>query len=151
MTKARNLYLLLARDASTDSNDSMNTITKIIDIFNASRPKNTKNDDSVSGIPISYSIASLWLLDKTAKKNESYKVVFETLDTKGENIGSFNLEYTPPFETKRLSFNAQANALPARREGEYTLKATLYKGNEVLASAEYPYALAVEWVEQENA
>lgn len=153
MITARNLYLLTAREISTDSNDNMNSIIKIIDRFTSSINKDEleKNNitpgDTPIGTPINYSVASLWLFNKSLSKETPVKIIFETIDPKNKSIGSVEQKHNIPAGNQRMSFNVNFSVLPITTEGTYKIKARLLlEDGKEIATAEYPYEVQISWL-----
>ena len=153
MTSAKNIYLLLARDVSTDSNDKMNSITKIIDRFNIDANKgdlkkqNLIWGESIIVIPASYAIASLWTLSEKIKNESVVKIRLSIIDPSGKNLGGPVQSLKLPAGKDRVSLNFNSQGMPITKEGKYFIKAQLEISDKVIGTAEYPYEVEVKWLQ----
>lgn len=145
--KARNLYLLMAREVSTDGNDQMNSIVKIIDQFNTTVDSNEAKNlppGQIVTIPINYGIASAWQLEKRLSSDKDIKVVMTIVTPDGKKIDGPQQHNKVPSGIDRLSINFQAQGLPASVSGRYALNAEILDNSgKSLASASYPYDVVI--------
>lgn len=155
--KAKNIYLVIAKEVSTDNNDNMNSIIKIIDNFNTVidkkeyEKKTQENADSVFAIPVEYSIASSWRLEDKVSKKTGVKVEFKTLDPNKKELGGITVDYEVPEAIKKFTINVNIRSLPATIEGEYSVVAKLLSGKgEEIAKSEYSYEVNFKWQSKEK-
>jgi len=152
MTIAKNIYLLLARDVSTDSNDNMNSIIKIIDKFNINVDKQDIEKqklvwgESIIILPVSYAIASLWLLDKKSEQESTVKVKISIFDPKGKDLGGPEQSLKLPVGSDRVSLNFNNQGMPITKDGKYFIKAQLRIADKIVGDADYPYEVDVKWL-----
>lgn len=150
LKKAKNLYVLVARDASTDANDNMNSITKIIEKFTFTAPeedlKNRREQfpDSPILFPAHYMLATYWYLGEKLKEEHNLAVVFDIITDEGKNIGNQRQELTVPKGTDRLNVNVGVDGFPVDEQGIYSLRAQLVDGEDVIAEGEFPLEVAIE-------
>src|SRR5438105_10306090 len=124
--RARALYLLIAREVSTDVNDNMNTITKIIDKFGASLDVPSHDKSDVILLPIKFAIASLWLFESPLKDTSKISIRLDIEDPTGKKIGGVKQDGDFQAGVDRVSFNFNNEGLPVTASGIYTLHANLY-------------------------
>jgi hypothetical protein len=157
MAKARSLYLLLAREVTTDTNDQMNSIIKIIETFSSTIDTKTARLRGESlkgplGLTYNYGIASSWLFDEKIAKGTKIRITFETIDPENKSIGLLENEYVMPKALDKLNINHVLNVMPATTSGTYTLKASLFsERGTLLANAAYPYEVELKWLEDDGA
>lgn len=139
--KAKNIYLLLAREVSTDDISKMNSIIKIIDRFQADIVKSPSEKDKKPTfvIPVSYAIASAWILDKPVTKQTSLAFNFEIVEPLGTTLATQQQSSSIPKGSRKVAFNITSSELPVTISGEYLLKSELKLGSNTLAKAEYPF------------
>lgn len=154
---AQNIYLVIAKEVSTDNNDNMNSIIKIIDNFKTIIDEEKYNKDikenanGVLAIPIEYSIASSWYLEKKTSKNTKVKLEYKTLDPNKKELGGITVDYEVPEGVKKFTININLRTLPVTLEGEYGVSAKLLSAkNEELATARYNYEVHFEWQNKEK-
>lgn len=146
----KNIYTLISRDASTDANDKMNTITKIIEKFTFTIPEEDlkthldRNPGTVPLFPAHYVLATSWLLGEKLTAERSMRVAFHIMTSKGKDLGGPVQELTVPKGTDRLNVNIVVDGMPAEESGIYTLEARLEEGDKVLATGEFPVEIMVE-------
>lgn len=138
------LYIMIARDVSTDETDHMNSITKIIDKFGVGYSSKALKDaglkkGDVFVSPVSYVIASSWLLSHEVQEGSSVGLAIEIIDPKGATIMSESQTHESPSVTKRLTLNLKMPGLFVTRSGEYKLKARLEIEGAKVAEGVYPY------------
>lgn len=151
--KAKNLYLLISREASTDSSDNMNSIIKIIDRFSFSAETNEKVDqnDSKLVVPINYTIVSSWYLTELIEKGTKFKFKFQVVQPSGETADMAEQEINVNHQSKRLGINVNASGLPVSVSGEYILRAHLLNDNDnEIGQADYPFDVEIKWQKQET-
>lgn len=155
MSEAKNLYLLMARDVTTDSQDNMNSVLKIIDRFNTTldnselKKSGLEFGKDILTMPINYSFASSWYFGKNVSKGTKVKVQFSVEDPEGRDLEGPTQEFELPSAVNRLAVNINAQGLPFTAEGEYTLHAELSISGRRKLEADYPFEVVVQW--QENA
>ena len=152
---AKNLYLLLARDISTDSNDGMSSIIKIIEKFSTSLDAKKLRQDNVDvektpiAVPYKYSVGSSWLFDE-APKGSKIRLTLEFFDPNKKNLGSIQQENVLPKKVDRLNLNLNLDVFPVTHAGRYNLKGTLFLDEKKLAIADYPYEVEIRWLEDDG-
>lgn len=145
---AEPIYLLMAREVTTDGNDQMNSIIKIIDRFGVGL--NTADSENIGHkpgtpilAPINYAVASSWIFSKPTKKNSPVGLELTIVDPSGALLGSQTQEVEVESPTRRLSLNFNMQGLIVTTTGEYTLRASLQYEGKSVATAEYPYEVQV--------
>lgn len=141
----RNLYLVMARDVTTDASDRMTSINKIIERFNFSynpveleKKKGTGKDAILFGIK--YAIASSWHLGQKLKKETFYNFKMNVVDPNGKDLGGPTQENLFPAGIDRVNVNFLMEGLPATISGNYVLNAVIEsKAGEILATNSYPF------------
>jgi len=145
--KARNIYLLLAKDVITDPVDNMNTLVKIIDKFTSRVDESMINEQNsklqggqTTAVPVQYVIASAWAFDQMLAKPTLVTTKMNIVDPNGKDLGGPEQEQEFPAKIDKVNLNFKSDALPITKSGRYILKAKLLsKKGEELANAEYSY------------
>lgn len=149
---AKNIYLLLSRDASTDSSDSMNSIIKIIDRFSFTfegEGKVQPNNQKMLA-PINYMIVSSWYFNEAVEKDTKLKFKFQIVQPSGQNPDMEEQTINVGRTAKRVSVNVNVSGLPVSTSGEYQLKAILFNDkDEQIGKANYTFDVDLEWKEKE--
>lgn len=153
MPPVTNLYVLLAREVTTDATDNMNSIIKIIEKFtfgidqNALKQNNIQLGRQQINLPASYSVATSWLFDEKLKKDTFLTIKLSIINPNGKNLGGPEQEHLIPTGLNKINMNFNAQGLPVTNEGHYTLRAeALSKTGKLLAYGEYPFE--VEFTQQ---
>ncbi len=146
--KVKNLYVLMAREVSTDAADQMNSIIKIIDKFIFSINRNQLEKDGVQlgkqqiALSAKYAVATLWIFSEKLKKETFFNFRINIFDPTGKNLGGPEQENLLPAGKDRISINFNMEGLPITSAGEYKLNAEIAtKNGEVLAKADYPFRI----------
>jgi hypothetical protein len=153
MQAANNLYVIIAREVSTDAADKMNSIIKIIDkfTFNVNRDELAKNEITLGaqqiGLPANYSVATSWIFDEKLKKETFFNFRINIYDPTGKKLDNGpEQENLLPAGIDRINMNFNVQGLPVTTEGTYKLRAELVsKDKKLLAKADYPFT--VEFIE----
>lgn len=124
-----NDFVIIARDVTTDANDSMATIYKIIDNFIFDfRGEDFKKAFGVEVgtnpvlLPASYMLASSWSLDKITDKDYSFTVKASLHDSSDLLLTENSQEVTITKGMDRIRFNMGVQGLPVKESGRYTYK-----------------------------
>lgn len=153
MSKAKNLYLLLARDFISDPSDNMNSIIKIIEKFNSTvkkeeleKTKSQLKKGQAIAIPYPFFMASSWLFDQKLLKETFVTIKMSVIDPAGKNLGGPEQEHMLPAAVNKVNLNFKSDAFPVTESGTYSLRAELIsKSGSLLADAEYPYEVVLEF------
>jgi hypothetical protein len=147
MPSAKNLYLIMAREVSTDSADNMNSIIKVIDkfSFNINQDDLDKNEITLGSqqlsLPATYAVATSWVFAEKLKGETALTLRLNIADPEGKTLGegpSQNHALPPGVDKINMNFNVQG--LPVTKEGRYRLHAELLtKAGKSLAKSEYPF------------
>ncbi len=145
--KARNLYLLIARDVTTDHADNMSSIVKIIEKFHSAINKTEMDNQRAKlpkgqflALPIPFTMTSSWLFDKKLEKDTFLTIKINIMSPDGENLGGPEQEHVVPAGIDRVNLNFNSDGIPIIDAGKYTLHAQLLsKAGSLIAEAEYPY------------
>ena len=153
MPAIRNLYTLIAREVSVDSNDKMSSIIKIIDKFTFSyNPKKMKEQGVTLGekpilFDAKYAVTTSWFFGEQLKKDTVLVFKISVSGPGGQDFGGPSKENLVPAGFDRMNMNFNTTGLPVTKAGKYTLKAqVLSKGGKKLAEGEYPFV--VELIEE---
>lgn len=143
--RARPLYFLIAREASTDSNDKMNSIIKVIDKFGVALDRELPGEGTLPiAVSIDFAIASLWLLDKPLSDATKITIEVSVVDPRGKKLGSVEQASEFPAGVSRISLNFNNQGLLVTGSGTYGLWARLSANGKKIAEADYPYEVRVE-------
>jgi len=149
MSKARSLFLTLARDVSTDADDNMVSVLKIIDKFNSELDSELKNQEVI--IPISYFFVSSWYFEKKFTKKTTVKVQMDIIDPKGTSFGGPEKKFEFPKGIQKININFRAGGLKVSGPGKYTLKSKLLDDSDkLLAKTEYPFEVEIQWHQEKR-
>jgi hypothetical protein len=148
--KVSNLFVLLAREVSTDAMDNMSTITKVIDKFNFNvdleqfeRDKVMAGDKHVA-VPINYDIATSWLFSEKLPKDTFLTFKISILDPDDEDLGGPEQENLVPATMNRINMNFKMQQLPLTESGTYHLHAEVHaKDGKLLAQTDYPFEVEI--------
>lgn len=152
-SQAKALYVLLCKEISTDSTDKMNSIIKVIDIFNFGLNQNQLNKEGKKMgsdtlmIPMDYSIATSWFLGSMIKKDTKAEVQINMLDSDKAELGGPLQKLLIPKGSDKINVNFSVKGFPLRKQGDYTLEAKMIIGNKTIAES-YPFKVVVDL--QEN-
>ncbi|GEM_PF-936456 len=147
MPTVKNLYVIMARDVTTDAADKMNSILKVIDkfTFNINRDELEKNEIKLGeqqiGLPANYSVATSWQFSEKLKQETFYNFKIDIIDPKGEKLGSGpEQENVLPAGIDRVNMNFNIQGLPVTSEGKYSVAAEIFaKDGKSLCKSEYPF------------
>ena len=149
ITHNQNIYVLFARDVSTDASDGMNTITKVIEKFTFTVPEedyhlHTQNTDSEPKLyPVEYMIATAWYLERKLKEDTDFTVELELVSESGKNLGGPNQTFTVPQGKDRITVNMGVNGIPVDISGTYRMNAALVLQGKRIAEGSYPIEVLV--------
>lgn len=150
MLKIRNLYVVIARDVSTDAVDQMNSIMKIIDRFGFGYdPSKMKEQGMTLGekpilFPAKYVIATSWYFGDLLKSDTFLTFGVSVKDPDGQDFGGPTQEHLLPIGIDRINMNFSMEGLPVTKAGTYTLTVTvLAKDGKKLVDAEYPFSVDI--------
>jgi hypothetical protein len=147
MPQVKNLFTVIAREVTTDANDNMTSIIKLIEQFNFGyNPAELKEKGVEIGtkeailFSAKYAVATSWFFDEKLKADTSYTFRISVIDQAGENRGGPSQEHVLPAGINRANMNFGVEGLPVSGAGDYTLRAELIDAaGKVLASGEYPF------------
>src|SRR5437868_6134707 len=126
---ATNIYVLLAREVTTDATDNLSSIYKIIEkfTFGINREELKKNNIQLGkqqiGLPATYAIATSWLFGEKLPKDTLLNFKVHIIDPGGKNLGGPEQENMVPAGINKMNMNFNAQGIPATNEGSYTLRA----------------------------
>lgn len=154
MLSVKCLYVIMARDVTTDAADKMNSIIKVIDkfTFNINVDELEKNEITLGsqeiGLPANYAVTTSWALPEKLKKDTILNVKLNIVDPAGKKLGAGpEQENVIAAGIDRINMNFNIQGMPVTTEGKYRLEAEMFsKDGESLAKADYPYE--VEFVRQ---
>lgn len=153
----RNIYTLIARDVSTDRDDGMNTITKIIEKFTFGIPREDydtrfhANDQPDAVLfPASYLIASSWYFGMKMKEGVQISIAANIKSPDGASLGGPVHELAIPKGADRVNVNMRVEGLPVKGSGTYQLELKLTRNSELWATGEYPFDVLIEKDESSN-
>jgi hypothetical protein len=153
MQSVKNLYVIIAREVTTDVADKMNSIIKIIDkfTFNVNRDELEKNEITLGsqqiGLPANYSVATSWIFGEKLKKESFFNFKIDIYDPAGKKLDKGpEQENLLPAGIDRINMNFNVQGLPVTTEGIYKLRAEIEsKDKKLHAKADYPFT--VEFVD----
>jgi hypothetical protein len=153
----KNLYVIMARDITTDSTDNMSSIIKIIDkfSFNINKEDLEKNEITLGkqqiGLPASYSVGTSWVFDEKLDKETFFNFKINIKDPDGKPLGPGpEQENVLPAGIDRINMNFNVQGLPVTKQGQYTLEAEVFsKEGKLLSNGSYPFA--VEFIDAPKA
>ena len=146
--KVSNVFLLISRDVSVDSEDKMMSILKIIDRFNSE--VTTKSEKSAKPeaviIPLKFAIVSSWMFEEKIKKPQNIEIRMDIVDNDGKSMGGPTSLVEFPKDTLRFNLNFNVDGLKVTQSGGYVLNAKLLSpSKKVLATARYPFEVNLKW------
>lgn len=123
-----NNYLILSRDISSDSNDNMLSIFKIIDSMNFNTSKEealkfqaayTKDPSSIMGVPVRYVVCTSWSIPELADSDHPLRVEYSIIDPMGSKISEILQEAVFPKSNDVLRINMVTEGFPYTVDGKY--------------------------------
>lgn len=147
MPTVKNLYVIMAREVSTDASDNMNSVIKIIDkfSFNINKDDLEKNEITLGtsqlALPANYAVATSWIFDEKLKKDTPLTLRLNIADPDGKQLGEGPAqEHTLPSGVDKINMNFNVQGLPVTKEGKYKLHAELLDNTgKVLGKSDYPF------------
>lgn len=136
--KLSNNYILLSRDASSDSNDNMFSIFKIIDSINFNVPKeeaakfkkaHTEDASNLMGVPVRYIMCTSWSIDEMAEKDIPVKLEYSILDPSGKPISTMLQEAVFPKSNDVFRINIVTEGIPYSQDGKYKVHVKVLDSN----------------------
>jgi hypothetical protein len=145
----KNLYVIMARDITTDSTDNMSSIIKIIDrfTFNINKEELEKNEITLGvqqiGLPANYSVATSWVLEDKLQKETFFNFKINISDPDGKQLGPGpEQENVLPAGIDRINMNFNVQGMPVTKPGRYKVEAAMFsKEGKLLSSADYPFTV----------
>lgn len=146
----KNLYVLMARDISSDAVDNMTSIIKIIDIFTFNvNSKEVKEKGGELGksallLPTHYYVGTSWYFGKKLTKDTILNFKVTIISPEGsEHVGAPQ-ESMLPKGIDRANMHLSFDAMPVTVSGKYTLQVdALSSTNKLLARGEYPFQVVL--------
>jgi hypothetical protein len=142
------LYVIIAKDVTTDADDHMNSIIKVIDNFKIQADKDAieeiaKKDDNQTTYPVSYAVATSWLLNQSSKaKGTSVKFKLFIRDANGHETPGPIHNYDIPANIDRINLNFNIQGLPLLKAGIYYLTVRLIAtGDKTIAEGSFPFKI----------
>lgn len=133
-----NNYVILSRDASSDSNDQMFSIFKIIDSINfnvakeeAAQFKEARAKDAslVMGVNVRYVVCTAWGLPEIADKDMPVKFEISIIDPKGNVLSAQMQETVFPKGNDVFRFNIVTEGFPYTEDGKYLVSVRVLDSN----------------------
>lgn len=133
-----NNFVIIARDASIDTNDNMVSIFKMFDQFafgvNKSELEEAmKKQVAAVNIPFSCVLCSSWSTDEVVEKNLKLTLEYSILDPEGDVIskGSQGVEIAKGSDTLRFNLNVEGFGYKGDGRYRYVLRALDDTGQEL--------------------
>lgn len=127
-----NEYLLIAKDISTDVNDNMVSILKIIDDLNISINEDAQKQLKSAPLvfPATYVIATSWRADKKLEKDYPVRLRIKLVGAAEEQLSEMLQEAVFTKGTDKLRFNIGTQGIPISQPGKYTFEVTCLDTND---------------------
>ncbi len=146
----KNIYVIIAREVSTDNTDGMNSIIKIIDqfIFNINKDELDKHEITLGkqslNLPATYSIATSWSFGQKLKEKTSYIFKNNVIDPDGNDLGGPEQKSEWPAGIDRINMNFIVQGLAVKKSGNYKIQSKIYSmNNDLLSEGEYPFKVEI--------
>lgn len=154
MQKYKCLYVLLAREFSTDSSDQMSSIIKIIDTFNIEvnaedlKNKGIKLGEKIITLPVNYNVITSWYLNELITKDPQINVKLTIIDADNNRHEGPSQDPILPVGIDRVNIIFNINGLPISAGGKYTLLAEVFskKSGKLLCSGNYPFKVNIRQI-----
>lgn len=152
MPTLRNLFVIVAKEVTTDAGDQMISIFKITDKFNievnAAELKKTNNlelgKDPIT-FPVPYSIATSWLFDEKLKKDTFVTYRTNLIDPLGKEYMGMEQEQMVASGLNKMNVNFNIHGLPVTQSGFYRfIVEAKSKDGKILAKGEYPFEIEIK-------
>ncbi len=142
------LYVLIAKEITTDATDRMNSIFKIIDRIDVEINQEEMMKQGVEFgkqtiiVPYSYAIGTSWYFGEKLKKAVTLTIRITILDSnEKEHQGPLQKHMLPP-GIDRMNINFNVQGFPVSGNGSYRLIAEVLSGNDkIIAKGEYPFTV----------
>ncbi len=151
MPKLNNQFILLARDNTIDSNDSMQSISKIIDIFTF----NVVREDfkaQLSSSPInalelnagSFVLLTNWRFVEQTNKPFSGTFTISIVSPDGHSIVGEAIPFEVPADQVGYNLNANLQSLPISVSGDYSIVVSIKNSSgKQISSASYTFTVNI--------
>jgi hypothetical protein len=157
MPSIKNLFVIIARDISTDARDQMTSIMKIVERFGFGYDPDQMKDQGVTlgekpvVFPAKYDVATSWYLGEHLKTDTLLTFTLSVRDPKGRDLGGPSQEHMLPAGVDRANMNFGMEGLPVTEPGKYTLEVRiLSKDGKELSSGEYPFLVDIQKEKKPN-
>lgn len=136
----QNEFVIISKDISTDANDSMVSIFKIIDNFTFGikeaeyKTASSQNADGRVVFPATYVMATSWRSPRRAEKDTPFTLNIELLDPDGVKLSDMIQEAMIAKGNDRVRFNINTQGIPVTKSGQYQFKVKALDTNGKLLS-----------------
>ncbi len=133
-----NNYIIISRDASSDSNDNMFSIFKIIDSINFNTAKEeatrfkaayTKDSKTIMGVSVKYVACTAWSLPEKAEKDIPVKLEYSIIDPSGAVLSAQLQEAVFPKSNDVFRINMITEGFPYTIDGKYKILVKVLDSN----------------------
>lgn len=124
----QNEFVIISKDISSDANDSMESIFKIIDNFNFAikadeyQKVSAQNADGRVVFPVAYVMATSWRSQQPAAKDTAFTISIELIDPAGVKLSEMIQEAMIAKGNDRIRFNINTQGMPVTKSGQYQFK-----------------------------
>lgn len=121
----QNEFIIISKDISTDANDSMVSIFKIIDTFTFGikeeeyRQAAARDADGRVFFPVAYVMATSWRSQRPAVKDTPFTIDIELIDPDGIQLNDVIQEAMIAKGNDRVRFNINTQGIPVTKSGQY--------------------------------
>lgn len=136
-----NDFVIIAKDASTDINDGMTTLYKLVDKFEFAvnnkfyEDISKKESDNKIVLPAAYTIATSWSLNEIAQQEIPFQVKISLISPSGKVINDIVQDALIAKGKDKLRLNINTNGIPVNESGRYIFRVSaLDKNNKTLAT-----------------
>jgi len=150
--KPRNLFVIMAKDATTDANDNLLTIFKIIEKFTADlnvegiKDEKFERDKSTVMLPSHFVIVSSWYLGEKFNIEKPLRLEIDVIDPEGQVLKGPRQEFNLDKQLEKLNMNMNLNSIPVTMSGDYGLKVSLFSGkSKLIDEVTNPFKVEINW------
>lgn len=137
----------MSRDVTTDPDDQLTSIIKLIDNFSFVIDKNKmlyKIEDKPLFFQTKYAISTSWQLSEETDKDTQFDLNIVFIDPKNKELIGPSEKITLPKGKDKFNFNIKVDGLPATSTGKYTISAKLLLNSKIIAIGECPYEVTIK-------
>lgn len=146
----RNIYIVAAREAVSDSADGTNSIIKVIENFDININTAEMDKQGVEMgkkaiiVPVNYSIATSWYINELLKKETNFTFKLYIVDSAGNRHEGPIQSHVVPKGVDRINVGFSVEGLPVMGAGRYECVVEVLSNDKLLAQNSYPFTVTIK-------